>query len=145
VGLRELERRDADLVLQGTPKVAITDAQLTRQVGHASAIEPAGADPLRRLVGQPRHRVHQGQARRQLGTAAKAGPEPGPLGGRRRIEESAVVVVCHSRGTDRATIHPGGDDPDKKDAVKPRVSGIEGAGIGIGVERWMRDWSLQEW
>ena len=139
MGLRQLERRHAQLALEHPSEVAVAHPQLARELPDPAAVERSGADPVGRHPGEPRHRVDDRAPRRQLGPAAETGPEPGPLGGRGRIEEAPALVVRDPRRTDRPAIDPRGRDPDEEDPVEPGIPGVEGALADGGAEQGRRD------
>src|SRR6266516_2960812 len=134
--LRESQRRHADLALERAPQVALAHAQLTRELGDAAIVQRARGDPLGGYLGEARHRAQRWSTcpRRQLGTAAQAGPKARALGGRRGIEEAAVTVVRQARRANRSAIDARRRDPDEKDAVETRVPRVHRELIGLAVD-----------
>src|SRR5439155_132801 len=76
--------------------------------------------------------------RRLVGLAALARPEPGALGGGRRVMECDILGPGRARGARRTAVHPGGLHRVDERAVGPRVGaepadrhGLAAAGIAI--------------
>lgn len=55
--LSQLERRHADLALQGAAQMALAHAKLTGQARDAATVEGASADAMRGRVGETRDGV----------------------------------------------------------------------------------------
>ena len=87
-----------------------------------------------RGADQPAHRIHRGQARRTLGTAAQTGTETCAFGARGTGEKAHVAALGGTRRTDRTAIDLGGRDGDEEAAVEAAVAGPDRAKAGIGVE-----------
>jgi hypothetical protein len=127
VGLRQLDRRDAQLALEHAAEMTVAHAQLAGELGHPPAVERARADPVRRHPREPRHGVDQRPSRRQLGAAAQARPKPCVLGGGRGLEEPAAVVIRHTSRADRPAVDPRRRDAHEEESVEAGVAGVERA------------------
>ena len=139
MGLRQLERRHAELALEHAAEMAVAHAQLAGELAHAATVERAGADPVRRHPREPRHRIDDRPPGGQLRPAAEARPEAGPLGGGGGIEEPAAVVVRYPGRTDGAAVDPGRGDADEEEPIEPGVPGVERALAGRGAEEGRGD------
>ena len=79
--LGQLDRGDAELLLDGAPELPGAQTEVAGQFVQASAvIQGTRLDPARSGLGCSPDRVDRSMARRQLGPAAQAGPEPVSFG-----------------------------------------------------------------
>ncbi len=122
MGLRQLDRGDAQLSLHRAAEMALAYTQLLRQLPDAMPVECSGRDAHRRGPGDPRNRIAEGPARRQLRAATQTGPEAVALGGRGGIEEPPALGIGDPRGADRTAVDPGRADADEEDAVEPGIA-----------------------
>ena len=79
-GLCKLDRRDAEFLPDRAAELAAAKAQLTGQFFQASfVVQGASLDPRRGQASRSPDGIDGCMARRQLGPAPQAGPEPRPL------------------------------------------------------------------
>src|SRR5690606_34556698 len=79
-------------------------------------------------------RVHRGGARRQLGAAAKAGAEAGPLGLGAGAKEAAALAARRPRAAHRPAVDAGGVDGDEEQPVEPAIPRRQGPVAGIDID-----------
>ena len=122
MGLRELERRDAELALEHPAEMAVAHTELAGELPDAAAVERARADPVGRDPCEAGDGIDDRPAGRELGPAAQTRPKAGPLSGGRGVEEPAPVVIRNAGRAHRPAVDPGGGDADEEQAVEPGVA-----------------------
>jgi hypothetical protein len=127
VGLGQLDRRHTQLALQGATKVAVAHPELARELRNPTAIERAGANPMRGHLRQAGHGIDQRSSRSQLRPAAETGPEPRLLGRCGRFEEPPPLVIRHPGRADRPAVDPRRGNADEEDAIEARVPRVQRA------------------
>ena len=132
--LRELHRRDAQLGRDRPAQVTRGHPQVPGERFDAAPIEEALVDVPGGPTHEPRHGVGGREARRQLGTAAEARAEPGPLRLGSALEERAAGAPGRARRADGAAVDAGGADADEEHPVEAAVARAQGAVAGVGVE-----------
>jgi hypothetical protein len=79
--LCELKGRHADLALERSSQVPLTDAEVSSELSDGAVVERTGGNAVRCHACETGHGVHQRTARRELRPAAKTGSETRALGG----------------------------------------------------------------
>ena len=123
LGLGVGHRRDAELVTEGAPQVAVADAQLRGQGAEVVVGEAAFVDARRHRPRQPAAGVDAGVAGRQLGAAAQAGAIAAGFGGGGAGEKAAIVPPRYASRAHRPAVHPGGHHGDEELPVETGVAG----------------------
>src|SRR5579872_5359050 len=123
IRLRQLDRRDAELLANGAAKLARTDLQLPREFFEiAPVVERSGLDPGRGAAGEVPDRIDGGVARRELGPAAQAGAKPVFFREGRVGKEPAPLEAGRPRRANRPAVNSGCRHPHEEHAVEPHVA-----------------------
>ncbi len=125
-GLRERDRRHAELALHRAPQVPCRHPELGRELVDGCLVQRALVDPSGRRRDEHVDRIDLCIPRRELGPAAKAGAEPGGLGERGGRVERAARPARQLRGADRAAVDARRRHTDEEHAVVAAVPRGEG-------------------
>ena len=123
LGLGVGHRRNAELITEGTPQVAVADAQFRRQGAEVVVGEAAFVDARRHRPRQPAAGVDTGVAGGQLRAAAQTGAVATRFGGGGAGEKAAIVPPRYARRAHRPAVHPGGHHGDEELPVETGVAG----------------------
>ena len=133
-GLRDRDRRGAEMLAEQAPQLPLSHAEPYRQGLDIGLVEGAELDERECARHGIRRAAPRAEIRRRLRTAAQAGAEPRLLRGGGRRKEGHVLRKRRPRRADRATIDARGFDAGEDAAVEAGVAVAERAIAGVVIE-----------
>ena len=135
LGLRELDRRHAELGLGDAAQVPVADAERGREIADPRVRYRMFLDARDRRAGEPARRIDAREPGRPLRAAAQTGPVARALRGGGAREKSHVLPLRRPDRTDRPAIDAGRGYRGEEAAVEAPVTGAHCTKTSFRVEQ----------